>query len=188
MKFWNTEINTWKEVVLCQEGTLFHSFEPSSNSTMLKALEETVCTCSADFSSVLLRKHPRDVSTEHMTSISSCWRMGTWMANAKAVPCAFHSPSFQPCEQVTILLNATQKRDSRAGRDKTRLGKTDRTKGRKDTRAGGWCCFLCDWVGHRRRRISGVSIIPQSEFQWRSRIGSGQSSWGCRCLPQRGLD
>ena len=59
------------------------------------------------------------------------------MASVKIVPCALHSPTFQPCEQVAISLNATQKRDFRAGKKRIGQGpETARTKGRKDTRAG----------------------------------------------------
>lgn len=59
------------------------------------------------------------------------------MASVKVVPRVLHSPTFQPCEQVAISLDATQKRDFGAGKERIGQGaQTARTKGRKDTGAG----------------------------------------------------
>lgn len=60
-----------------------------------------------------------------MTSISSFWKMGAWVVSVKVVLCSLFSLThslFQPCEQVAFSQNAIQKRDFRAGKERTGQG------------------------------------------------------------------
>lgn len=166
-----------KVLGLCQEGTLFNLLELSFNSTMQNHLEKQSAHAQQNFLLFCSANSPEGVSTEHITNISSCWRMGIWMASMGVVPCALHSPTFQPCELVAISLD-----EKISGWKERGLGQRQLRERVEKMPELARKTMIPMWLSRPLRiQICCVSVIPQSERQARRKKFASEALdyWCC---------